>query len=61
MKKRVLCILLVVLMLFSLAGCAHKGKCDSCGQTETLKKFVEDDGDEMWYCSDCYRMAKLFS
>ena len=61
MKKRILCILLTVLLLFTLTGCAHTGKCDSCGQTETLKKFVEDDGDVMWYCEDCYRLAKLFS
>lgn len=61
MKKRILCILLTALLLFSLAGCAHKGECESCGQTETLQKFVEDDGDEHWYCNDCYRMYKLFS
>lgn len=63
MKKRIISVCLVVVMLFSLAatlgGCAKKGKCEECGQTETLKKFVERNGDVSWLCGDCYKLYKL--
>lgn len=62
--KRIVALILVVCMLLStvclLAGCAKRGQCEECGQTETLKKYVDYDGDTHWLCADCYRVAKLF-
>lgn len=52
-------LLAISLMLGTLSGCEKRGKCEGCGQTETLTKFVRSNGTEEWYCSDCYRMAKL--
>ena len=59
-KKRMAIFFLTIIMLIVLSGCAKRGKCEECGQVETLNKFVEDDGDIRWYCDDCYRLAKLF-
>lgn len=56
-------IVLIVVVLLALAlftGCAKKGKCEECGQYESLNKFVERDGTVHWYCDTCYRFAKLF-
>ena len=62
--KRITALLLVVCMLlcaaFALTGCAKKGKCEECGQTEKLKKYVDSDGDPHWLCEDCTKFAKLF-
>lgn len=62
--KKIVALILVVCMLLSMAclltGCAKKGTCEECGQTETLKKYIDSDGDTHWFCEDCTRMAKLF-
>ncbi len=47
-------------IMFCLAGCSKKGECEECGQYESLKKYVTENGDENWYCEDCYRLAKFF-
>jgi len=60
-KKRFLTIVLAIItMMACLAGCSKKGECEECGQYESLKKYVTDNGDERWYCDDCYRLAKVF-
>ena len=62
--KQIVALILVVCMLLSavclLAGCAKRGQCEECGQTETLKKYVDSDGDTHWLCADCTKLAKLF-
>ena len=60
-KKYLAIFFLIIFMLIALSGCGKRGECEECGQTETLTKFVDTDGDIHWYCNDCYRMAKLFS
>ena len=50
---------MAMMMAFCLTACATKGECESCGQTETLTKFVHDDGRVEMLCDDCYRMYKF--
>lgn len=54
--------LLTLVMFFTLSGCdgRERGECDECGQIETLNKFVQSNGEVLWLCDDCYRLAKLF-
>ena len=54
----VVCILLCAVCVFT--GCAKKGKCEECGQNETLREYVDSDGDTHWLCSDCTKLAKMF-
>lgn len=67
MKKNIKILILVILCVSSLlvlTGCdARKvGKCDFCGQTERLNRFVyENLGEVYYYCDTCFKLAKLFS
>lgn len=56
--KRVFAVLALTAIL--LTGCAKVGKCESCGQKETLKKLTVA-GETAWVCNDCYSLLKLFS
>lgn len=60
-KRIMAALLLIALMFVTLSGCGKHGKCEGCGQTESLNKFEEYDGDVRWYCDTCYQMAKVFS
>ena len=63
MKRLVTFVLIVCLLLtavFTLSGCAKRGVCDGCEQTEKLEKYVDTDGEVYWYCDDCMSWAKLF-
>ncbi len=60
LKKSAVIFMILALLTLGLSGCDKRGACEECGQVETLKKFVEDDGDEHWLCNDCYRLYKLF-
>ena len=59
-RKIIITIILAMIILSLLSGCAKKGNCDECGQYETLNEFVERNGTTHWYCDTCYRLAKLF-
>lgn len=54
----VMCMLLCTACL--MTGCAKRGECEECGQTETLNKYVAHDGETHWLCSDCTKLAKMF-
>lgn len=62
--KRLIAAVLIVCMLLCigcmLTGCAKKGECEECRQTETLNKYVDHNGDIHWLCSDCTKLAKMF-
>ncbi len=58
--KKLVAILVAVFMLVTLSGCAKHGECESCGQNEELREYVDEDGDSYWLCEDCYHLAKLF-
>lgn len=65
-KMRCICIIVTVIVIaLILTGCSSNektGRCESCGQTEKLYKYVAPStGDVYWYCQTCYNLAKLFS
>lgn len=62
MKKIISIILIVALLLMtivSFTGCEKKGTCESCGQQEVLKKYVDSDKETYWLCEYCYNMQKF--
>ena len=54
--KKVIALLLLVVMIFSLAACKSKFTCDACQkEVESSKNNVEVFGVEMVVCDDCYK------
>ena len=56
--KRIVALLLVVLVVFSLTGCGKKGVCDVCGQTKAVKTITVM-GEKGQVCKDCEKLVKL--
>jgi hypothetical protein len=59
--KRILVLVLVVCIVFSLAallsGCAKKGECDECGAYGKLHTY-KMLGETFYLCDDCYSSYK---
>lgn len=55
--KRVIAILLMLCVIFSLTACSSKPfKCDMCSQEKTGKKHTSDLlGEKITVCDDCYK------
>ncbi len=58
-KKSFMIAALTIVSVICLTGCPKTGTCESCGQEETLNKYVTSSGTVHWYCDDCYSWAKL--
>ncbi len=50
--KRLVVLLLALCMVFTLAACGNKTKCDICGETKVCKT-VEILGEKGNICRDC--------
>lgn len=50
--KRFVVLLLALCMIFTLAACGSKAKCDICGETKTCKT-EEVLGEKINICRDC--------
>lgn len=50
--KRLVTLLLALCMIFALAACGGKTKCDICGETKSCKS-IEVLGEKVNICSDC--------
>ncbi len=50
--KRLVTLLLALCMIFALAACGGKTKCDICGETKSCTS-VEVLGEKVNICSDC--------
>ncbi len=50
--KRLITLLLALCMIFALAACGGKTKCDICGETKSCKT-IEVLGEKANICSDC--------
>jgi len=59
-RNMVILVCLLIVSVFSLAGCSSKGECDECGQYEELKEYKSRYGDKTYnLCEDCYELAKF--
>lgn len=60
--RLVIIIVLAISFVFLVSGCAKRGKCDNCGQTEKLNRYVDPgNGTVYWLCDACYNLAKMFT
>ncbi|MBE6572327.1 MAG: hypothetical protein E7656_08785 [Ruminococcaceae bacterium] len=62
--KKIIALALVCVSLASLAACGPKAKtgtCDLCGKEEVKVKVIEVEGEEGWFCDDCYEGAKALA
>ncbi len=59
MRRNLLVIGTLLVTALLLVGCSKTGKCEECGQTEKLKKYVLSDGDTEYVCEDCSRWMKM--
>ncbi len=50
--KRVITLLLALCMMFALAACGAKAKCDVCGETKNCET-IEVLGEKIHICGDC--------
>ncbi|MBR2715713.1 MAG: hypothetical protein IKB73_05890 [Ruminococcus sp.] len=54
MKKKILALLLIVILAFSLFGCGAKTlHCDNCKKEVTVKKNSNMEEDWSIYCEEC--------
>lgn len=54
--KKIIAVLLLVVMIFSLAACKSKFTCDACQkEVESSKNEVSIFGVDMVVCDDCYK------
>ncbi len=54
MKKKIVASVIMIMCLFSLAGCQKKVECDICGEVKmcTTKNL---DGEKLNICKDCQK------
>ena len=57
--KKICIFLAGLVLLLSLGACGRVGKCEECGQNESLKAYTRRNGNVVYLCDDCYRTAKL--
>ena len=56
--KKLIALLLVLVMLFAITGCAKKGDCEMCKEKDVELKTVEVDGKEADVCEDCAKIVE---
>lgn len=59
MKKIIAVILLVAMLAMALCACGGKtGTCDLCGTENVAIECITVQGEDGWFCDDCYETAE---
>lgn len=58
MKKIIAVILLVAMLAMALCACSKTGTCDMCNKTDVSIDSITAQGEEGWFCEDCYPIAE---
>lgn len=54
MKRIIAVVLLVAMLALALCACSKTGTCEMCGKTDVTVNSLDYQGEEGWFCDDCY-------
>ena len=57
----VLCLVVILVSLFTACASKKVGKCELCGKDNVSLKELTYEGESSWLCDDCYDTMKALA